>query len=95
MIEIENLRLLLECKITDSVNRDRKAIMPKYTKTRLSVCNQRAVAVNFVQNDSVYIHGKRLMVTENNRIIRAYNNVRFYKTDMSGRSDSLYLVQKP
>jgi hypothetical protein len=44
------------------------------------------VAVNFVQNDSVYIHGKRLMVTgkENNRIIRAYNNVRFYKTDMSG-----------
>jgi hypothetical protein len=53
---------------------------------------KRAVAVNFVQNDSVYIHGKRLMVTgkENNRIIRAFNNVRFYKTDMSGKCDSLH-----
>jgi hypothetical protein len=33
--------------------------MQKYKKQD-SVCNQRAVAVNFVQNDSVYIHGKDL-----------------------------------
>jgi hypothetical protein len=31
---------------------------------------------------------------ENNRIIRAYNNVRFYKTDMSGRCDSLHSGSK-
>jgi hypothetical protein len=57
---------------------------------------KRAVAVNFVENDSVYIHGKRLMVTgkENNRIIRAFNNVRFYKTDMSGKCDSIHSSAK-
>jgi hypothetical protein len=57
---------------------------------------KRAVAVNFVENDSVYIHGKKLMVTgkEGNRIIRAFNNVRFYKTDMSGKCDSIHSSSK-
>jgi hypothetical protein len=32
--------------------------MPKCIKTGFHVCHQRAVAVNFVENDSVYIHGK-------------------------------------
>jgi lipopolysaccharide assembly outer membrane protein LptD (OstA) len=55
-----------------------------------------AVSVNFVENDSVYIHGKKLMVTgkEGNRIIRAFNNVRFYKTDMSGKCDSIHSSSK-
>jgi lipopolysaccharide export system protein LptA len=70
--------------------------MPKYKKQDSLFVTKRAVAVNFVQNDSVYIHGKRLIVTgkENNRIIRAYNNVRFYKTDMSGKCDSLHSSSK-
>jgi len=57
---------------------------------------KRAVAINFVENDSVYIHGKKLMVTgkEGNRIIRAFNNVRFYKTDMSGKCDSIHSNSK-
>jgi hypothetical protein len=57
---------------------------------------KRAVAVNFVENDSVYIHGKKLMVTgkEGDRIIRAFNNVRFYKTDMSGKCDSIHSSSK-
>ncbi|WP_091432350.1 OstA-like protein [Flavobacterium degerlachei] len=85
-------------KITDSVNR---AIVKGhyaeiYKKQDSMFVTKRAVAVNFVQNDSVYIHGKRLMVTgkENNRIIRAYNNVRFYKTDMSGKCDSIHSSSK-
>jgi hypothetical protein len=58
--------------------------MLKYIKTRFYV-TKRAVAVNFVENDSVYIHGKKNGYgKEGNRIIRAFNNVRFYKTDMSG-----------
>jgi lipopolysaccharide export system protein LptA len=85
-------------KITDSINR---AIVKGhyaeiYKKQDSMFVTKRAVAVNFVQNDSVYIHGKKLMVTgkENNRIIRAYNNVRFYKTDMSGKCDSLHSSAK-
>jgi hypothetical protein len=57
---------------------------------------KRAVAINLVEKDSVYIHGKKLMVTgpEGNRIIRAFNNVRFYKTNMSGKCDSIHSSSK-
>jgi hypothetical protein len=69
--------------------------MPKCIKTGFHVCHQRAVAVNFVENDSVYIHGKKMMVTGKEEIIiRAYNEVRFYKTDMSGKCDSLHSSSK-
>lgn len=81
-------------KITDSVNRGIvKGHYAEIFKQKDSMfVTKRAVAVNFVDNDSVYIHGKKLMVTgkEGNRIIRAFNNVRFYKTDMSGKCDSLH-----
>ena len=62
---------------------------------------QRAVAITHqendsVKNDSIYIHGDRLVVTgkPDERIIRAYPNVRLYKTDLSGKSDSLHSNQK-
>jgi len=81
-------------KITDSVNRGVvKGHYAEVFKLKDSMfVTKRAVAVNFVDNDSVYIHGKKLMVTgkEGDRIIRAFNNVRFYKTDMSGKCDSLH-----
>lgn len=85
-------------KITDSINRGIiKGHYAELYKNQDSVfVTKRAVAVNFVENDSVYIHGKKLMVTgpEGNRIIRAFNNVRFYKTDMSGKCDSLHSSSK-
>ena len=81
-------------KITDSVNRGVvKGHYAEVFKLKDSMfVTKRAVAVNFVDNDSVYIHGKKLMVTgkEGDRIIRAFKNVRFYKTDMSGKCDSLH-----
>ena len=85
-------------KITDSINRAIvKGHYAEIYKNQDSMfVTKRAVAVNFVENDSVYIHGKKLMVTgpESNRIIRAFNNVRFYKTDMSGKCDSIYSSSK-
>ncbi|WP_016991010.1 OstA-like protein [Flavobacterium sp. ACAM 123] len=85
-------------KITDSVNRGivKGHYAEIYKKQDSMFVTKRAVAVNFVENDSVYIHGKKLMVTgkEGNRIIRAYTNVRFYKTDMSGKCDSLHSSSK-
>ncbi|MGB3776673.1 MAG: OstA-like protein, partial [Leeuwenhoekiella sp.] len=52
---------------------------------------KRAVAVTKQENDSIYIHGNRLVVTgiPEKRIVRAYPNVRIFKQDMSGKSDSL------
>lgn len=85
-------------KITDSVNRGivKGHYAEIYKKQDSMFVTKRAVAVNFVENDSVYIHGKKLMVTgkEDNRIIRAFNNVRFYKTDMSGKCDSIHSSAK-
>lgn len=53
---------------------------------------KRALAVTQVENDSLYTHAKRLVVTgkPGNRIMRGYNNARFYKTDMSGKCDSIH-----
>jgi hypothetical protein len=54
------------------------------------------VAINLVENDSIYIHGKLLMVTgkPNERIVRAYPNARFFKKDLSGKCDSIHSSQK-
>jgi lipopolysaccharide export system protein LptA len=85
-------------KITDSINRGViKGHYAEIFKNKDSVfVTKRAVAINFVENDSVYIHGKKMMITgpEGGRIIRAFNNVRFYKTDMSGKCDSLHSDSK-
>ncbi|WP_456315657.1 OstA-like protein [Pseudomonas shirazensis] len=85
-------------KITDSINRGVvKGHYAEVYKLKDSMfVTKRAVAINFVENDSVYIHGKKLMVTgkEGERILRAYNNVRFFKVDMSGKCDSIHSNSK-
>ena len=85
-------------KITDSINRGiiKGHYAELYKKKDSVFVTKRAVAINFVENDSVYSHGKKLMVTgkEGDRIIRAFNNVRFFKTDMSGKCDSIHSSSK-
>ena len=56
---------------------------------------KRAVAVSLQEQDSVYIHSDTLMVTgkPENRIIRGFYDVRLYKSDMSGKSDSIHVQQ--
>ncbi len=85
-------------KITDSINRGIvKGHYAEIYKLKDSMfVTKRAVAVNFVENDSVYIHGQKLLVTgkEGERILRAFKNVRFYKTDMSGKCDSIHSNSK-
>lgn len=47
-------------------------------------------------NDSLHLHGKRILVTgaPEDRTIRAFNNVRFIKSDMSGKCDSIHSNNK-
>ncbi|MFH7015188.1 OstA-like protein [Flavobacterium sp. FlaQc-47] len=81
-------------KITDSINRGIvKGHYAEIYKLKDSMfVTKRAVAINLVEKDSVYIHGQKLMVTgkEGERILRAYKNVRFFKIDMSGKCDSIH-----
>jgi lipopolysaccharide export system protein LptA len=89
-------------KITDSINKG--VIRGHYAEvfrnikkeTDSIMITKRAVAVTLVEKDSMYVHGKKMIITgkSGERIIRAFNNVRFYKTDMSGKCDSINSNQK-
>jgi lipopolysaccharide export system protein LptA len=85
-------------KVTDTVNKGIvKGHYGEMYKLKDSLMmTGRAVAINLVENDSVYIHGKKLLVTgkKGNQIIRAFNNARFFKSDLSGKCDSIHSSTK-
>ncbi len=89
-------------KITDSINKGlikgHYAEIYRNLKTLKDsiMITKRAVAITLVDNDSMYVHGKKMLITgkPGERIVRAFNNVRFYKTDMSGKCDSIHSDQK-
>jgi lipopolysaccharide export system protein LptA len=85
-------------KVTDSINNSIvKGHYGEVYKAKDSLMmTKRAVAMTLVEKDTLYIHGKKLVVTgkPEERVIRGYTNVRFYKTDMSGKCDSLHSSEK-
>ena len=89
-------------KVTDSINKGiikgHYAEIYRNLKTEKDsmMITKRAVAISLVENDSMYIHGKKMLITgkTGDRTIRGFNNVRFYKTDMSGKCDSIHSNQK-
>ena len=60
-----------------------------------AIITQRAMAINIVDQDSLFIHADTLIATgpQDKRILRGYYDVRILKSDIRGRSDSLYLDQ--
>ncbi|MEO0902337.1 MAG: OstA-like protein, partial [Bacteroidota bacterium] len=85
-------------QITDTINDGViRAHYAEVFKEKDSVfATKRAVSVNLVQQDSLYIHGDTLMVTgkPESRILRAFRNAKFYKTDLSGKCDSIHSEEK-
>ncbi|WP_036379131.1 OstA-like protein [Muricauda sp. MAR_2010_75] len=85
-------------KITDTINNGViKAHYAEVFKAKDSVfATKRAVSISLVQQDSLYMHGDTLMVTgkEEERILRAFRNAKFYKTDLSGKCDSIHFSEK-
>ena len=83
--------------VTDTVNNGIiRAHYAEVYKAKDSVfATKRAVSISLVEQDSLYMHGDTLMVTgkPENRIIRAFRNAKFYKTDMSGKCDSIHSAQ--
>ncbi len=84
--------------VTDTINQGViRAHYAEVFKEKDSVfATKRAVAINLVQQDSLYIHGDTLMVTgqPESRILRAFRNAKFYKTDLSGKCDSIHSEEK-
>lgn len=60
-----------------------------------AIITRRALAVNIIDRDSLYIHADTLIATgpTEKKILRGYYDVRIFKTDLRGRSDSLHLDQ--
>lgn len=84
-------------KVTDTLNNSViKGHYAEVFREKDSVfITKRAVAISVQEQDSVYIHSDTLMVTgkPENRIIRGFYDVRLFKTNMSGKSDSIHVRQ--
>ena len=58
-----------------------------------AIVTRKALAINIIENDSLYIHADTLIGTgpSEERILRGFYGVKILKTDLRGKSDSLYL----
>ncbi|TDQ29314.1 OstA-like protein [Zeaxanthinibacter enoshimensis] len=85
-------------KVTDTINKGViRAHYAEVYKDKDSVfATKRAVSISLVEKDSLYMHGDTLMVTgkPEDRILRAFRNAKFYKTDLSGKCDSIHFEQR-
>jgi len=81
-------------KITDTINKSIvKGHYAEVFREKDSVfITKRALAISVQEKDSIYLHADTLMVTgkEDNRITRAFHNARMFKSDMSGKADSIH-----
>ncbi len=57
---------------------------------------KRALAITVQENDSLYMHSDTLMITgpPDNRVISGFYNAKIYKSDISGKADSIHMNQK-
>jgi hypothetical protein len=85
-------------KITDSIN---KAIIRGHYgevyKNKDSLYITKHASVRYlIEKDSMFIHAKKIIVTGKigERKVTGFNNVRFFKTDLSGKCDSIHSDQK-
>ena len=60
-----------------------------------AMVTHRALAINLVELDSLFIHADTLIATgpPERRIIRGFYDVRIFKEDLSGKTDSIYFNQ--
>lgn len=85
-------------KVTDTINNSVvKGHYAELFKAKDSLfITKRAYAITVQERDSIYIHGDTLMVTgkPEKRITRIFRNVKLYKSDMSGKADSIHMNQE-
>lgn len=85
-------------KITDTINK--AIIRAHYAEMHRSkdslFATKRAVSVSLIEQDSLYLHGDTLMVTgpADLRVLRAFRDARFFKKDLSGKSDSIHFDEQ-
>lgn len=85
-------------RITDTINKT--IIKGHYAemyreRDSMFVTKKALISALTEEKDSVYLHAKRILVTgkTDQRVIRAFTDARIFKTDMSGKSDSIHWNQ--
>ncbi|MCL9805647.1 OstA-like protein [Flavobacterium amniphilum] len=91
-------RAINNVKITDTVN---KMVVSGhyaevYKQKDSMYITKKALVTGLFEKDSVWFHAKKMVVTgkPQERVLRGYNNARFFKRDMSGKCDSIHYDQK-
>jgi len=84
--------------VTDTINQGIvRAHYAEVHKAKDSLfATKRAVSILVQEKDSLYVHGDTLMITgkADERITRAFRNAKFFKTDLSGKCDSIHSEEK-
>lgn len=84
--------------VTDTINKGIvRAHYAEVHKAKDSLfATKRAVSVIVQEQDSLYVHGDTLMITgkADERITRAFRNAKFFKTDLSGKCDSIHSEER-
>ena len=82
-------------KITDTINNSiiKGHYAEVYKSKDSTFITKRALAISVQEKDSIYMHADTLMITgkEDNRITRAFRNAKIYKSDLSGKADSIHV----
>ena len=85
-------------KVTDTLNQSViKGHYAEVFRDKDSVfITKRALAITVQEKDSIYMHSDTLMVTgpKEHRITRAFYNAKIYKSDLSGKADSIHADNK-
>ncbi len=85
-------------KVIDTINKSIiKGNYAEYFRLKDSVfITKKALAISTVEKDSLFMHSDTIMVTGKveDRIVRAFRNVKFFKTDLQGKCDSLITNEK-
>ncbi len=85
-------------KVTDSINKTiLKGNYAEVYRNKDSIyITKKALIINQVEKDSVYMHAKQFFITgkPTHRVIFGYPNVRIFKNDMSGKCDTIHSIEK-
>jgi len=85
-------------KVTDTINNSvARGHYAEIWRAKDSVfITKRALAITVQEKDSIYMHSDTLMVTgkPEHRITRAYYNAKIFKSDLSGKADSIHADHK-
>ena len=84
-----------DVSITDTINNSiiRGNYAEIFKAKDSAIITRHAYAINLLENDSLYIKADTLIGTgpPEHRVLRGYYNVKILKSDIRGKSDSLYL----